>query len=74
MPQSHAVTAGQAIGALDRGVEKLGIGREGDVLGLNRGVDRDPRQIPGAQHATLVRHPQALDSRSSLLPGRFLQC
>jgi hypothetical protein len=60
LPQSHAVTAGQVIEARDRGMEKLGVGREGDVLGLNRGVDRDPRQVSGAQRAACVCHPQAL--------------
>jgi hypothetical protein len=60
LPQSHAVAAGQVIEARDRGMEKLGVGREGDVLGLNRGVDRDPRQVSGAQRAACVCHPQAL--------------
>jgi hypothetical protein len=41
-------------------VQELGIGREGDVLGLHGGVDRDARQILGPQRAALVRHPQAL--------------
>jgi len=31
--------AGQAVEALDGGVHQLGVGREGDVLGLHRGVD-----------------------------------
>jgi hypothetical protein len=35
LPQLHPVPAGQSIEALDRSVEKLGIGREGDVLGLH---------------------------------------
>jgi len=47
LPQSPAVPAGQAIEPLDRRVQELGVGREGDVLGLHRGVDRDPREIPG---------------------------
>ena len=34
--------------ALDRRVQQLGIGGEGDVLGLHRGVHRDPRQVLGA--------------------------
>ena len=45
---------------LDRGVQQLGVGWEGNVLGLHRGVNRDPRQISGPQRAALVRHPQAL--------------
>ena len=60
LPQPHAVAAGQAVEPLDRRVQQLGVGREGDVLGLHRGVDRDPRQVPGPQRAALVRHPQAL--------------
>jgi hypothetical protein len=60
LPQLHAMTAGQAIEPLYRGMQQLGVGREGDVLGLHRGVDRDPRQVLGAQRAALVCHPQAL--------------
>ena len=60
LPQSHAVTAGQVIEARDRGMEKLGVGREGDVLGLHRGVDRDPRQVLGPQRTACVGHLQAL--------------
>ena len=52
--------AGQAVEPLDRRVQQLGVGREGDVLGLHRGVDRDPRQVPGPQRAAGMRHPQAL--------------
>jgi hypothetical protein len=63
LPQSHAVSAGQSIEPLDRGVEKLGVGREGDVLGLHRGVDRDPRQVAGLQRAAGVCHPQALGQK-----------
>jgi hypothetical protein len=36
------VFAPQAVQSLDRGVQQLGIGREGDGLGLHSGVDRDP--------------------------------
>jgi hypothetical protein len=60
LPESHRMTTGQAIEPLDRCMQELGVGREGDVLGLHGGVDRDPRQVPGAQRATCVRHPQAL--------------
>ena len=41
-------------------VHQLGVGREGDVLRLHRGVDADPGEVPGLQRAGLVRHPQAL--------------
>lgn len=51
---------GQAVEALDRGVHQLGVGRQGDVLGLRRGVDRDPGQLADAQRTTVVRHPQGL--------------
>ena len=60
LPQPHAVLAGQAIEALDRRVQQLGVGREGDGLGLHRGVHRDPRQSLAAQRARWLRHPQAL--------------
>ena len=52
--------AGQAVEPLDRRMQQLGVGREGDGLGLHRGVDRDPLEVLGAQRAGLVRHPQAL--------------
>jgi hypothetical protein len=51
LPQPRAMVAGQAIEPLDRRMQQLGVGWEGDVLGLHRGVDRDPRQIPGPQRA-----------------------
>lgn len=60
LPQAHPVTASQAVQSLDRRVQQPGVGREGDVLGLNGGVDRDPRQVPGAQRTALMSHPQAL--------------
>jgi hypothetical protein len=41
------MVASQAIEPLDRRMQQLGVGWEGDVLGLHRGVDRDPRQISG---------------------------
>ena len=43
LAQPHAVLLGQPIEPLDRRVQQLGVGREGDVLGLHSGVDRDPR-------------------------------
>ena len=60
LPQPHPVLAGQAVEAFDRRVQQLGIGREADVLGLHRGVDRDPLKVTGPQRTALVRHPQAL--------------
>ena len=60
LPQPHPVLLGQAVEPLDRRVQQLGVGREGDGLGLHRGVDRDPRQVAGPQRAARVRHPQAL--------------
>jgi hypothetical protein len=60
LPQPHAVLVGQPVEALDGGVQQLGVGREGNVLGLHRGVDRDPRQILAPQRPAGVRHPQAL--------------
>jgi hypothetical protein len=48
LPQPHRVVAGQAIEPLDRGMQELGVGREGDVLRLYGGVDRNPRQVLGA--------------------------
>src|SRR2546429_7180614 len=51
---------GSRVSPLNRGVQKLRIGWEGDVLGLHGGIDRDPRQILRPQRPVLVRHPQAL--------------
>ena len=41
-------------------MQQLGIGREGDGLGLYGGVHRDPLEVAQAQRAGLVRHTQAL--------------
>ena len=41
-------------------MQQLGIGREGDGLGLYGGVHRDPLEVARAQRAGLVRHTQAL--------------
>jgi hypothetical protein len=57
LPQPHPVLAGHAIEPPDRRVQQLGIGREADVLGLHRGVDRDPLKVTGPQRAAFVRHP-----------------
>ena len=60
LPQPHPVLVGQAIEAFDRRVQQLGVGREGDVLRLHRGVDRDPLKVLAPQRPTGMRHPQAL--------------
>jgi len=60
LPQPHPVLVGQAVEAFDRRMQQLGVGREADVLGLHRGVDRDPLKVLAAQCPALVRHPQAL--------------
>ena len=51
---------GQAVEALDCCVQQLGVGREGDGLGLRGGIDRDPCQMLRPQRAACERHPQAL--------------
>src|SRR5512132_4089626 len=49
LPQPHAVLPGQPGQPLDRSVQKLRIGREGNVLGLHGGIDRDaPNPLSGA--------------------------
>src|SRR5215831_9414106 len=60
LPQRHAVLAGQAIQSPDRRMHQLGVGREGDVLGLNGRVDSDPSEISRPQGATVMGYPQAL--------------
>ena len=44
----------------DRGLQQFGVGREGDVLGLHRGVDADPGQIVVLQGAGMVGEAQGL--------------
>ena len=72
LPQPHPMRPGQAVEALDRRVQQLGVGREGDGLGLHGGVDRDPRQVLRAQRAALVRHPQALGQQQLQLVAQPL--
>src|SRR5256886_16931334 len=60
------------VSPLNRGVQKLRIGREGDVLGLHGGIDRDPRQILRPQRPALVRHPQALGEEKFQLVAEAL--
>jgi len=54
------VRAGQAIEPLDRRMDELGVGREGDGLGLNGSVHRHPLEVARPQRTGLVRDPQAL--------------
>jgi hypothetical protein len=60
LPQLDAVPARQTVEPLDRRMQQLGVGREGDGLWLYRGVDRDPLEVAAAQGAGAVRHLQAL--------------
>jgi len=60
LAQSHAVLSGQAIEPLDRRMQKLGVGRERNGLGLHRGVHGDASKVVGPQRAGLVRNPQTL--------------
>ncbi len=60
LPQPHAVRPGQPVESLDCRVQELGVGREGDGLGLHGGVDRDAGQVVAAQRAGCMRDPQAL--------------
>ena len=48
LPQPHPMLLGHAVEPIDRSMQQLGVGREADVLGLHRGIDRDPRQVLGA--------------------------
>ena len=60
LPQPHAVLVGQPVESLDRRMQQLGAGREGNVLGLHRGVAWDPRQVLASRRPGGMRHPQAL--------------
>ena len=72
LPQPHPVLLGDTVEPIDRCVQQLGVGREGDVLGLHRGVHRDPCQVPGPQRAAGVRHPQALGQKQLQLVAETL--
>jgi len=45
LAQFHIMFLGQSAELPDRRLQEPGIGREGAVLGLHGGIDRDPRQI-----------------------------
>ena len=44
-------------------MQQLGVSRERDRLGLDRGVHRDPFDVAGAQRAGRMRHAQALSQQ-----------
>ena len=60
LPQPHPVLVGQAVEAFDRRMQQLGVGWEGDVLRLHRGVDRDPLKVLAPQRPAGMRYPQTL--------------
>ena len=72
LPQPQPAFAGQPVEPLDRRMQQLGVGREGDGLGLHRGVHRDPFEIACAQRAGLVRDPQALGQQQLQLVAQAL--
>ena len=51
LPQLKAVRAGQPIEPLDRRMDQLGIGREGDCLGLDGAVHRHSLEIARSRGA-----------------------
>jgi hypothetical protein len=59
------VLVGQAVEAFDRRMQQLGVGREADVLGLHRGVDRDPLKVLAGQCS---RAPSAGSPPAAALP------
>ena len=72
LPQLKAVLAGQPIEPLDRCMDQLGVGREGDGLGLNGGVHRHPLEIARPQRTSRVRDPQALGQQKLELVAEAL--
>jgi hypothetical protein len=56
---------------LDRRVQRPGVGREGDVLGLHGGVDGDPRQVPGAQRPRCRAPPAGHNAQNSFAFNRL---
>jgi hypothetical protein len=74
LPQLHPVLFGQLDDPSERRMQQLGVGREGDVLGLDGGIHGHSLEVAGPQRATPVRHPQALGQENfQLSPSRFLQ-
>lgn len=74
LPQLDPVLPRQAVEPLDRRLQQLGIGREGDGLRLHGGNDRDPLEVLAAQRAAscATRRLSASNS-SSLSPSRLRQ-
>ena len=68
---------GQLAELLDRALQELGVGREGDVLGLHRGVHRDPGQIALAKRpgvvAILKLSANRISSRSPIRLRQWLR-
>lgn len=56
----HTARPGQLAQLADRRLQQLGVGREGDVLRLHRGVHRDPAQIAFLQGAGVKGQAQGL--------------
>ena len=63
LAQLQPAFVGQPIEPLDCRMQQLGVSREGDRLGLDRGVHRDPFDVAGAQRAGRMRHAQALSQQ-----------
>jgi hypothetical protein len=63
LAQLQPASVGQPIEPLDCRMQQLGVSREGDGLGLDRGVHSDPFDIAGAQRAGCMRHAQALSQQ-----------
>ena len=57
LAQPHAMHPGQPIEPSDRGMQQLGVGREGDGLGLHRGIDRHALEVVRPQGAGCMSHP-----------------
>jgi len=69
LPQLEAFRLGLGAQLLDRPQHQLGVGWMGHGLGLDRGVDRDPRQVPELERAARMGHPQRLgQERIELVP------
>ena len=72
LAQPHAALARQPVEPLDRRMQELGVGREGDGLGLHRGIHRHPLEVARAQRSALVRHPQAFGQQQLELVAEAL--
>ena len=72
LAQPHPMLAGKARQPSDRRIEELGVGREGDRLGLHDRVHRDPLEVLHAQRAGRMRDPQALGEQELQLAAEPL--